>query len=287
VIANGGFDVVVQDRTGQNVIVRARSLPLDRIAPDQRATGTPVPPADDLPRGTPPFTALASFTRGKRAYLGLVEANSVPSIPPELDDPDHPRAVETPLLFVANARPHPIGTRRWRVWAGVNMRAMMPDLLVIEDGRGTPLAVRYLGAQANITPVSIGGTAMFIVERLDSSSGIDDPVTFEVIALIDGALVSVLQVSGGPRWYAESQHPPHHEGPPGSVTATAHGLHVREVKGAFDTCTPGTLGDPGCDGEERDYAWSPADHRLVMAGTPRTVRLTLDEHGEIRAAAAP
>jgi hypothetical protein len=287
-IVRGGFDVVVRDATtGEARVARARVLPIDRVAPDQRATGEPVRLADDLPRGEPPFTALASIAYGKRAYLGLVEANSVPSIPPELDDPDHPRAIETPLLFAATGRPHPIGALRWRVWAGVNMRAMMPDLLVIEDGRGTPRAVRYLGAQAAITPLTVGGTTLFVVERLDQSSGIDDPVTFDVIAVVDGGLVGVLQVAGGPRWYADDHRPAHHLGPPGSVTAIAHGLRVREVNGAFNTCTPGTLRDPGCDGEERDYTWSPADKRLVLVGTPRPIVARLGAQGmEIRAAVA-
>ena len=247
--------------------VTATPLPLDILSADQRWSGAPVDRDADAEDFAPPFRLIALATvHGRRALALFQDTDPDPATAHGNDEP----SVIPP--WFAEGRPHALGPVTWSAWRGGD-RAPPSDVLVIEDAHRAPVAARFVGANRGITPIRLGGAAMFVIEHADTN--VDDAIVFEVVGLVDHRLVTLLSVDGGPRSADETRVIE----PPGAVTASKGVLHVREVHGAFDTCTPTSYADPGCPGEARDYRWDAAARRLVVVpGSARavTVRWTHD-----------
>lgn len=302
---DGGFDLSLRDHDPHDRriverIVHARSLPLDRIAPDQRADDAPIVPRsedDDGRRNQPRFTALGAFTRSGRRYLALVEADASSSHPGA--GPDLDREVETPLVFRASTRRADtgrFGKARWRRWqfvdpdedddsprtaeaAGIGSRS----LLVVEAADGTPVAVRHVSPDSMgplaIDAIDCDGTPMLVLTSDHTYAGTSIAVRSELIAFSGGALVHALEVELG-RLYMGPPVPENHgpgAGPPGSIRMVGHELRVQSFDDEFSNmgCVAPEIeaGTDHCDGEEQRYRWSPADARLVPTGAPRPIHV--------------
>ncbi|HEY4239962.1 MAG TPA: hypothetical protein VGM88_09110 [Kofleriaceae bacterium] len=231
--------------------LRATALPLSILVPEQRAGDLVTAPEDYELIGAP-FSGIGTYRVKGKPRLALVPANVTP--PPD--------APEDTIVFSPVGDARPFGKDlRWRIWR--SPAAPPLDAIALEDRAGHLKALRFVGPTASIAAVSLGPDApAFVVAHLDGASGIDDPITFE---LVGGALESLLSVEGGPRSYDEK--PKKFIGPPGALTVGARGIEAREVKGAYNTCTPGALMDAGCPGTVTTYAWAGA----LKAGAARPV----------------
>ncbi|HEX3759991.1 MAG TPA: hypothetical protein VHW23_14850 [Kofleriaceae bacterium] len=298
-----GFDLWLRDGDPREKrvverIVHASSLPLGRIAPDQRADDAPIVARsqdDDDRRDHPRFTALGAFPRSGRRYLALVEADGVSSHlgeGPELD-----RVVETPLVFRAGTRRADtgrLGKVRWRRWRFVEPSGsdeyvadepeglMNPSLLVVEATDGTPAAVRQLGPHSlgppEIQAIDLDGTPLLVITSENDYEGTSLASRTEVVAFSGGALVHALDVTFG-RIYVgppiEDNHDPN-VGPPGSIRVIDHELRVQAFGDGLSNmgcvAPADEAGTDPCHGEERRYRWSAADRKLVEVGAPRPIR---------------
>lgn len=232
--------------------VTATPLPLDVLSADQRWSGAPPDRDADAEDFAPPFRLIARATvHGRRALALFQDTDPDPTAAHGDDEPS-----VIPPWFI-EGRAHALGAVTWSTWRGGD-RAPPSDVLVIEDAHRAPIAARFLGPNRGITPLRLGGATLFVVEH--AATNIDDAIVFEVVGLVDHRLVSLLSIDGGPRSADDTRVIE----PPGAMTASHGLLHVREVHGAFDTCTPASYADSGCPGETRDYRWDAVARRLVV-----------------------
>lgn len=150
------------------------------------------------------------------------------------------------------------------------------SLLVLEDAARAPIAIRAVAVALDVKEVALfdDGPAFFL-RTLDGPSGIDDPITLHVIALVDGELREVAKVPVGFRDVEPCPTGPMSTlGPPGTVVvATTGAAPVLHVKESVDCDSPAKV-SAGCAGLERDWTWDPARRAFAPKGAGTKVTLS-------------